>query len=198
MADVVGSREKPPKETAIKLSEITAKINQTFKSQIYSPLTVTLGDEFQGVIDSAKTGIALIIASEELLIKNVASFKLRYVLLKGRIDTPINHILAHGMIGRGLTDAREKLNQNKKKAGRFYIQYGKKDELLNKLFILYESIVDDWSLNSYKLISDFLSCDDYKIVAKKNKKTPSLMWKRKKSLKITEYQTLKSIILDNA
>jgi hypothetical protein len=196
MADVVKSGETSQTATAEALSYITTAINKAYKSSIDSPLTITLGDEFQGIVNSVQTGIAIMIAIEELCIQKTILFKLRYVFIKGVIETPINDKIAYGMLGAGLTEARSLLNMNKKKQVRFLVKCGLHDSELNKLLLLYQSLIADWSVKDYPLITDFIKWDDYKVVAKKNSKTPSLMWKRKKTFKIEEYNIIKSLLLD--
>ena len=46
----------------------------------------------------------------------------------------------------------------------------------------------------YELVTEFLKGGDYKTVAEKLKKKPSLIWKRKRSLKIREYKAIKTLI----
>lgn len=59
-------------------------------------------------------GIKIILFIEEYILQNNIGFKLRYVLLSGKIETPVNHKIAYGMIGEGLTKARETINYLKK------------------------------------------------------------------------------------
>lgn len=194
MADVIKSREADGVAVAKDLRHLTEQANKLFKKEIISPLTVTLGDEFQGVINSMQTGIEIIWKLEEMIIEKQIAFKLRYVLSSGKIETPVNRKIAHGMLGEGLTRARELLNKLKKSEERFYLAPGKNDSRLNKFFILYQSQVDDWKTKDFTIISDFLKLDDYKTVADKNKKSWSLMWKRRRTLKIKEYKTIKDLI----
>ena len=121
-------------------------------------------------------------------------FKLRYVLVNGEIETPINRKIAYGMLGEGLTRARETINNQKKSGERFFFLTDKNASELNSLFILYQSFIDDWKPRDFKIVSDFINLDDYKLVAEKNQKSVSLMWKRRKSLKIKEYKTIKNLI----
>ncbi len=65
---------------------------------------------------------------------------------------------------------------------------------MNLLFSIYQSIVDSWKPKEFKLVAEFLKEKDYKVVARKLKKDPSLMWRRKKSLKINEYIAVKKLI----
>ena len=194
MADIVKSRDTEGKKTADNLRSLVKTTNKRFKTSILSPLTITLGDEFQAVIKDITSSIGIILFIEELCIRQKAGFKLRYVLVNGEIETPINEKIAYGMLGEGLTRARETINKLKKSEERFSFPTGKNEEVLNNLFVLYQSFIDEWKPRDSKIITDFIDFDDYKIVAEKNKKDISLMWKRKRSLKIKEYKTVKKLI----
>jgi hypothetical protein len=197
MADIINSGKKDSKLLMSQLKEIVKSINS--KAQFLSPLTITLGDEFQGVANSIDTGIKTIIEIEEMIIQNQFDLKLRYVLNYGHIETEINTKTAYEMLGDGLTEARENLNELKNKDSRFLIclGLGMKDsaDILNKTFIIYQSFADSWKLNDYKIVAEFLKTDDYKIVAEKVNLDRSSAWRRRKSLKMHEYETIKNIIL---
>lgn len=197
MADVIKSRESDSKIIAKNLKMLTARVNTVFEKKIRSPLTITLGDEFQGITGSLQTGIEIIWLIEELIIQKKINFKLRYVLLSGKIETPVNKKIAHGMLGEGLTKSRELLTGLKKSDSRFYFFIGEGSASLNNLFFLYQSFIDNWKTRYFGIISDFLKLKDYKTVAQKNNKSLSLMWKREKSLKLKEYQTVKTLISDH-
>ncbi|MBX3253802.1 MAG: hypothetical protein KF862_06640 [Chitinophagaceae bacterium] len=197
MADIIKSREAVQKNMAKGLNAVTRYVNAKMKQGILSPLTVTLGDEFQGVLSSTQTGLEMILCIEEWIIEKQPGFKLRYVLGFGPIETPINHTIAHGMLGAGLTRTRERLNELKKTENRFSVSGSSNDHLLNDLFVLYQSITDDWNPKDYPVIHDFIRYNDYKKVADRQGKTWSQMWKRKKTLKIKEYNILKNLITGN-
>lgn len=196
MADVVKRSETPQRTTAKALSHITTTINQQYKSTIYSPLTMILGDELQDMVAHATTGLAITIAIEEPRIEEAIPFQLRYVFIKGAIETPINTKIAYGLLGKGLTKARALLDKNQKKRARFLVKCGSHDNALNKLLFLYHSLIADWPVKDYHPIHGLLQLGDYKVVDKENPLTPSLIWKRKKTCKIEEYDVLKSLLLD--
>jgi hypothetical protein len=196
MADVINSRKLMGTTVAEKLKMIVKDTNRLFKENILSPLTVTLGDEFQGVVDSPETAIKIIISIEEQIIATNCPFKLRYAFHSGVIETKLNNKIAHGMIGKGLTDTRAILNYVKKDEERFFIFSTEKFNFLNNLFILYRSFVDKWKQKDYKTISLFLADNDYKKIAGINKTTASAMWKKRKALSVKEYNTVKQLILD--
>jgi hypothetical protein len=196
MADVVGSGKLPASQVAGTLQELCPYLNNYAPDSIFSPLTITLGDEFQGVVDSKKAGTELIIKSERWLLVHQASFRLRYVLWYGPIDMPINTQIAYGMLGQGLTTAREMLLKMKKqKKNRFYIGNEQPDEVLNRLFFLHHSITAKWKRRDYELAGTLLQTGDYKETAMLLEKDISLVWRRKNWLGIEQLSTVEWLIL---
>ncbi len=200
MADIIGSSGFEGQQLMTEFKQMIALHNKRFADKILSPLTITLGDEFQGVVADLPTCVQIIIALDEYAyVKNVG-FKLRYSLYYGTIDTPINHKVAHGMVGAGLTQARENITVLKKdRNSRFLIAIASPtlDKVLNNLFIVYQTMIDGWKADDIALVGAFLKYVDYKEVAKRTKKDVSLVWRRKKSLQIHEYLSLKEAILES-
>ena len=197
MADIIGSSKIGGKKLMQDFSRVVAQVNKQEEANLVSPLTITLGDEFQGIVKSLKAGCEIITKLEESLIANQFNFKLRYVLLYGEIETPINKAIAHGMLGKGLTTARQELENLKGEKGtRFYINTGngERDTFLNNLLFLYQSIVDGWMEKDYELVGKFWEKGDYKEVAEYFGKVNSLMWKRERSLRLKEYKIIKETL----
>ena len=197
MADVVDSTKLSSKEFMSQFDVLVEKINSAREENIISPLTITLGDEFQGVIDNFENGIKIIFELEETIVRLNYDFKLRYVLLEGQIDTKINPDIAYRMLGSGLTDARRELEDLKKSQNRFLIKLDntEKELYINKAFSIYQNFVDSWKEKDRPLVKEFLDTGDYKLVAKKVGLDPSSVWRRKKSLNIAEYTAIKELIL---
>ena len=62
--------------------------------------------------------------------------------------------------------------------------------------IIYQGIVDRWTTAQQKVVSVFWEeLSDYKKVAKKLKKDPTVMWRRKRSLMIDEITSLKKLMV---
>lgn len=117
MGDLVRSESSLPLDL---LHEIFNKAisdqNSKHSNAFLSPMIITLGDEFQGVVRSLAQ--AVLIARDirfQLLTDNIDC---RFVIGLVEIKTPINPEKAWNMMGPGLSRARKKLNQ--KKADRFY------------------------------------------------------------------------------
>jgi hypothetical protein len=198
MADIRDSSRRPGKELMAEFSVLTQDVNRQLAGSFLSPMTITLGDEFQSVVKDLAAGLEVILALEEQLLIRQHTFKLRYVLHYGVIDTALNPEIAYGMLGDGLATARHLLDDLKGRRGeRFFLQteVPEKDAVLNKLFFLYGAIVDDWKPKDTATLSLFLQHPDYKVVADKLKKDRSLLWRKEKSLRLREYGTVKELII---
>jgi hypothetical protein len=197
MCDVIGSRFENQSQLIVEFKSCTQYINIKYARQILSPLTITLGDEFQGVISDLNTVIEIIIDLEEYIIENNFGFKLRYAMVYGQIDTKINKEIAYEMLGEGLTNARFLINQLKKSENRFYLSLDHEETniMLNNGFSILQSIIDEWNIKKdFELISNLIKFKDYKIVAEMMNKERSLIWKREKSLKMKSYFAIKTIL----
>ncbi|MBN2346168.1 MAG: hypothetical protein JXO51_07230 [Candidatus Aminicenantes bacterium] len=196
MADIIQSRKKDGARVMKDFRELVSGIQNDFMGRFLSPPTVTLGDEFQSIVTSVQSGIEVIFALEELLIKRDAKFKLRHVLYYGPIDTKINPTIAYGMLGGGLSEARDLLGRKKSKKIRFHFRLkdARLSDGLGLAFTLYQSIVDAWRPKDYEILRQFWIDDDYKKVARRLKKDSSLIWRRKNSLRLHEYQAVKKLV----
>lgn len=197
MADIISSRQGNQQLLMQGFKEITTLIKRKHSKKFLSPITITLGDEFQSVLATLDDAITILIEIEELLIKKATAFKLRYTITQGKIDTTINHKTGYGMMGGGLTQARENLAALKQTKNRFSISLynaGLSGTLTN-CFNLYQHFIDSWKLKKdARLIATLIDKKDYKTVAALLQKDRSLVWKRNKNLKIDLYFSLKQII----
>lgn len=199
MADIIDSRKRDSKKLMVELKKLVTTINKKWGTKILSPLTITLGDEFQGVIKNIESTYEIIFDIEELIISNGLKLKLRYVLNYGKIDTKINKNIAYEMLGSGLTIARERLKDLKSNKNRFLIILNRNDkieEAINDVFKLYENYIDNWKYNEYVIVKEFLKNRNYKDVARVLNVNASTSWRRFKSLNIKEYSICKKLILD--
>lgn len=197
MCDIVGSRKLDQALTIEHFKKCTNFINKKYSNSLLSPLTITLGDEFQGIVQNLNDTIQILIDLEEFIIENNYNIKLRYVVNYGKIDTAINKKIAYEMLGEGLTNARLIINKMKTSSLRFNFKIDnlEKESIINNSFVIFQSIVDGWKIDkNYELITNFLKYKDYKIVAEKMNKERSLMWKREKSLNLNSYNSVKEIL----
>ena len=197
MADIIGSRKADQQMLMDSFKEVIKYTNGKEKKNFLSPMTITLGDEFQSVVNNLSAALEIILKIEERIIITESAFKLRYILMEGKIETPLNKKIAYGMLGSGLTSAREYLANLKTGKNRFYFKLinEKKGAALNHAFFTLQRLIDDWSIRKdYYIVSEFLQHKDYKQVAIDLDKERSLMWKREKSLKLEEYFAIKEVI----
>ena len=193
MADIVSSHEKDSKTLMKDFQGLVQWTNMIYGDLIQSPLTITLGDEFQGIVVSASKGVDIMLAMEEYILEEELDFKLRYVLHEGEVETPINEDKAYEMLGPGLTDARKMLNNMKKENGRFLVSIGDNDQISNMMRIT-QHFIDGWHPKDRSTVSGFLQGHDYKAMAKIESKDESSLWRRRKSLAIDEYLLCKEVI----
>ena len=196
MADIIDSRKSNQNELMRSFKKITEEINKSHKNAMLSPITITLGDEFQCVIKDVASAVNLILQLEEKRILDQSGFSLRYVLYEGRIDTPINPDIAYGMLGEALTKAREALEHTKLTNNKYYFHLQEKQAAaaLQASMSVYQNITEDWNLEKdHELISKFIELKDYKLVAEALGKTRSQIWKRHKNLKIEPYFAIKQV-----
>jgi hypothetical protein len=197
MADIIGSTQQKSKSLMVDFKESVAYVNRSNKRHILSPLTITLGDEFQGVVKDVQAAFKVLFDLEVVVMSLKRSFKLRYVIQEGKIETKLNRTRAHEMLGPGLTVARRQLNAMKSSKTRFKIAL--KDPVLSTQLSLvmnsYQGITDQWTPAQQKVVVAFLEEQlDYRKVAEKLKKDPTSMWRRKKTLLIEEVDSLKKLI----
>lgn len=198
MGDIIGSSAYSYNELKY-LKKSIDSVNHEF--DFISPMTVTLGDEFQGIVKSLKQGIEAIFKIEELLIKENYPFELRYSFGFGEIITPINSAIAHGMYGEGLTSTRnilEEAKKDKRKRFNIWLPNEKFRKMISDLLFVYQSFLDNWNKKDYEIVSKFYTNRDYKEVAKLLDKRSDQLWKREKNLRIREFFDIQNAILNLA
>ncbi|MBL3658243.1 SatD family protein [Fulvivirga sediminis] len=198
MADIIDSSDKAGESLMQHFKEMVASVNEELSEKIISPFTITLGDEFQGIVNSLQTAVEVIFLMDEILLEAEQAYKLRFVINFGVIDTPINRHQAYEMLGDGLTVARRTLGELKSAESDILVAGIDKrvQENLNMAFQLYRMIYDDWNSKDRPIARSFMKEPDYKKVAEAYSKDISTMWRRQKSLKIDEFNIARKLILN--
>ena len=198
MGDIVGSSTYKASKLRREFMEIVSSCNKTLEGEILSPYTVTLGDEFQGVARTLRGLFDAVFYLEEISLLKRLRFKVRYVGLYGEIDTPINRMKAHGMMGAGLTRSREMLSAKRRGKPRFQFELpeAQMTKELNLLFLVIDGIMAKWDPDDGPLILDMIANNNNVEVGKKHKKNRTQIWKRRKNMLIEEFQALKEVILN--
>ena len=87
------------------------KCNFDHRQQLASPLTITLGDEFQGLTNSMAS--ALYVVRDLRFALMADGVECRFAIGVVALQTPINTSKAWNMMGPGLAKTRDKLNEKR-------------------------------------------------------------------------------------
>lgn len=165
---------------------------------LYSKSMFNLNKEFQCALASLKGGLELIIIMEEALLIKEKPFSLQYVITYGDIEIPRHKNLFRGIMGYGLTLADLKMQKLRdSRTDRFFVDIRDREEsvFLTKLLSLYRKVYDSWRRKDCKLVLNLITFWDYAFISKEMDKDRTLVWKRRKTLNIQEYNTIKDLIL---
>jgi len=112
MGDLVGSEKAKSVKTVHRVFNNAIKsVSEAHGANIASPLTITLGNEFQGLLKSLQH--AWDITSDLRLRLLVANVSCRFVIGTAELETPLNKTRAWNMMGGGFAAARDKLNDKR-------------------------------------------------------------------------------------
>jgi hypothetical protein len=168
IGDIKGSRAIENREKIQeKLKKTLKNVNNSYPTYIASNFTITLGDEFQGLLFNGVKIMSIISEIEQELYP----INIRYGIGIGEITTLIDPELAIGADGPGYYKAREALEylkqiEKKKQTGRVNIRIeavGKQQtslELINTIFSLLTAIIDSWSERQRETIWNMLKYQD--------------------------------------
>lgn len=152
IADIVSSRQIKDRDRVQKKLKVTLqRINQTSRS-ILSPLTITLGDEFQCVYSNADEIFRHI---WQILYTSYPE-KIRFSFGIGKITTGINRSQAIGMDGPAFYEAREGLEWLKQHDYFFNITSSDDLEMVsfarNALYLISHNI-EGWNRNRIRIMN---------------------------------------------
>ncbi|WP_084454416.1 SatD family protein [Algoriphagus terrigena] len=195
MGDIVGSSDADQFILQQNFAKLVKKVNEDYPSSFESPLTITLGDEFQGIVRSEKDAAEVVIALEEYRWDLEIEILIRYSLGLGEISTPINPQIAYGMLGPGLSEVREALTEMKEGEDRMMISGELDTKMQMKLAMnIFLEKQEEWKWKDREIISGYFHYRDYKKVAEVMGKDVSLIWRRFKSLGFESYLKRKKLV----
>lgn len=174
IGDLIGSkrieaaeREEVQKKLAAVLDEINGQ-----SSAIESPLTVTLGDEFQGVYSDAST----ILPDTWSVLAALHPVKVRFSVGIGGIVTSINRQQAIGMDGPAFHQARQGIEKLKEKGYLYSVTraVNKKSEnagavtdLINHSMKMFSNELKRWKKVRLQILISLLAGESVKSIAGK-------------------------------
>ncbi|MGT2932700.1 SatD family protein [Streptococcus catagoni] len=171
------------------------KINQSYHKTIVSKFSITLGDEFQGLL----TNDAPIFQIIDDLNRMMSPYQLRYGIGLGEILTKINPEISIGADGPAYWKARQAITEVhvKNDYGQTHLLFqSSQDDLdftLNSLLAAGEAIKSNWRTSQeevfYQLLKENIYSEDFNhlFLAEKLELDPSALSKRLKSSSIKVY-----------
>ena len=167
IGDIKNSRKiKDRFQVQEQLQQILEEINSEFDNYIAAKFIVTLGDEFQGLLNSTQPIITII---ERIMLK-MYPVKIRFGIGFGGISTKINPEMALGADGTAYYHARNMINEIKKnQKGRMSAQTSVKISadgnvsvvaLANNTFSLWHLIQEKWTQKQVRLILETVICEN--------------------------------------
>lgn len=177
IADIVSSRKiKDRDKIQERLNTLLKKINKESRS-ILSPMTITLGDEFQCVYSSADE----IFMHIWKILNTAYPEEIRFSFGIGKITTSINKLQAIGMDGPAFYEAREGLTQLKQDGYLFNVRHSNNNSdvinfVRNSLFLISYNI-GWWKKNRINIMSLLADDMQVKAIAKKLKITEQAVYK---------------------
>lgn len=143
-----------------KLNNILNEINEIYSNSISSNFTITLGDEFQGLLHSGEHVMEII----QYIKKESYPIKIRFGIGIGAITTDINSEISIGADGPGYYKARDSIEQlkvlekkNESTYGDIQIKIDGENNLqelsLNSILKLMYCIEKDWTKKQREVIN---------------------------------------------
>ena len=151
-----------------KLNKVLSEINERYSDSIASNFTITLGDEFQGLLHSGKNIMDII----QYIKRGSYPVKIRFGIGVGAITTEINSKISIGADGPGYYKARDSIEnlkilekKNERTFGDVQIKIDGDNPLqelsLNSILKLMYSIEEGWTKRQREVV-------DYVLFEKKN------------------------------
>lgn len=164
IGDIKESKKlKNRNEVQVKLKNILQQLNEQYKEEIVAKFMITLGDEFQGLLQVGKHVVDMI----EMIQNEMYPVKLRFGIGVGEITTEINPEMAIGADGPGYYMAREAIEtlkkneqKNKMQTADIRIEIAQDEQgvssMLNTIFALMAVIRNGWTERQREIIVDYM------------------------------------------
>lgn len=165
IGDIKDSKELEDRGSAQQvLQEFIDILNRDFADEIASNFTITLGDEFQGLLLTGESTLTVLLGSQYFL----PSISFRFGIGIGEITTPINRELSIGADGPAYHRAREaidtlKANESRKATADAFarIAFDKRNastvDMMNAMLVLMTAIQQNWTARQQEMIAFMLA-----------------------------------------
>ena len=151
IGDMVGSRAiRERQKVQEAFQQALQQVQQEYEQEIVSPLTLTIGDEFQTVLSKANRFFAMINRLEE----HLPEIRFRYGLGVGTISTALNRKAAIGMDGPAFHFARQALEQARQYQRRFVFACARPEvaKRVDLLFNWIDVVTSTWSKEKHRIL----------------------------------------------
>ncbi len=164
IGDIKSSREiKNREEVQERLNIVLEEVNEIYKADVAADFLITLGDEFQGLLNNADH----LLETVKYIQRRMYPIKLRVGVGAGEISTKINRSAAIGSDGPAFYAAREMVtaihereNRYKKQAADIQLDfYGRNSfavKTINTMLSLLKVIEDGWTEKQRYTIWDMM------------------------------------------
>lgn len=179
MGDLVRSQDaSAPRELHRQFNEAVEEANRAFAASIASPLTITLGDEFQGLCNTLTGGLEIV---RHLRLRLLSTqVECRFVLGHTELDSPLNRNKAWNMMGSGFSGARDTLN-NKDDPNAYRFSFPEApvhESLMNAIGASLTLIENGWTETQLEYVQYFEKAElSTKAIAKKAGVSTSSVYK---------------------
>ncbi len=181
IGDIVDSRNLPDRSAAQdRLKSVLAAINGRYKEYIASSFTITLGDEFQGLLSNAVHAFDI----AEYIQRKMHPVRFRFGIGYDELFTGVDRNVSIGADGPAYYRARDMINSIKSKENSLLsyhpeILFESKncdDGLINAVAVLYRQLEKSWTDKQRRYIDLFLDNieSQYAIAKHFNVKQPSV------------------------
>ncbi|MCO7124498.1 SatD family protein [Sporolactobacillus shoreicorticis] len=165
IGDIVASKQLVDRQTVQKQLRTTLNaINEMYRNDIASKFMITLGDEFQGLLQIGNHAFEIV----ETIERAMRPTEIRFGLGVGKITTPINFDIPLGADGPAYYNARKMIDElksmkKKKKEPRITMKIDIEDnadvsELINAVFSLTTVLKAKWTDRQREIIDVYLKC----------------------------------------
>lgn len=181
IGDIVDSRNLPNRSVIQdNLKSVLAAVNEKYEEHVASSFTITLGDEFQGLLFGAAHAFDI----AEYIQRKMHPVRLRFGIGFDEIITGINRDISIGADGPAFYRARDMINSIKSKKNSLQSYHpeilfqskGCDDGLINAAAVLYRQLERNWTDKQRQYIGYYLDGTEnqYAIAGYFNVKQPSV------------------------
>ncbi|MEL6822090.1 MAG: SatD family protein [Calditrichota bacterium] len=172
IGDISGSKQLTGRnryKTQLFVKSAVVQINEEFQDKLEAPLTISKGDEFQGLLNDLETAFRIVLALEKL----TAPVQLRFGIGIGKVYK-MGGTLPIEMDGPAFHRASNALHMAKKRKHAYCIlsDNPSRDMLTNTIFQLITAIRKRWNERHYRLFWSYKDLGTYREVAERENVTP--------------------------